>query len=113
MALTQQERERLTGKWRELARRTRHFVADPAAEAPEFRRLAGEATSWASPVEGYADAFLLFGFGRLAAALSRTPLSAFVPRGRAAAHVAEVVTELLGPEPEDEASPVNAWWKDH
>lgn len=112
MTLTQQERDRLTGLWRELARLTRHFVADPVAPNVEFRRLAAEATNWASPLGGYPDAYLLFGFGRLAAGLAKTRLDTFTPRGRAVAHVAEVVAEMLGADPEADA-PAQAWWAHH
>lgn len=108
MALTSQERDRLTGLWRDLARRTRHFVADPAAQHLEFRKLAAEGTGWASPLDGYADAFLLFGFGRLAAGLAKARLSGIEPRARAVAHVAEVVAELLGEDPEPPRLPFRA-----
>lgn len=113
MTLTQHERARLAGLWRELARRARIFVADPGAQHPEFRKLAAEAPAWASPLDTMPDAFMLFGFARLAAGLAKAPLLGIPPRGRAVAHVAEVVADLLGEEPEDDADAVNAWWKDH
>lgn len=108
MALTVQERARLTALWRDLALRTRHFVADPGATHPEFRDLARVSPEWGSPLDEQADAFLLFGFARLAKGLSKARLVDFPSRGRAVAHVAELVAELLGDEPEPPRLPFRA-----
>lgn len=108
MTLTQQERNRLTGLWRDLARRTRHFVADPGAAHPEFRDLARVSPEWGSPLDEQADAFMLFGFARLAKGLAKSRLVDFPPRGRAVAHVAELVAMLLGEEPDPPRLPFRA-----
>lgn len=112
MSLTAQERDRLTGMWRDLARRTRHFAADPAAPHPEFMRLALDAREWKSPREDFSESFLLFGFARLTSALARARIADMAAMGRATAHVAEVVADMLGPDPELDA-PAQAWWADH
>lgn len=103
MALTEQEKARLRARWRALAMLA---GSRDVANSEEFRRLALEAPNWLSPLDHQADAYVLFGFARLAKALAvsrvndaarRTPMTQLA--------AAEVLTTLDAVAPDPDPAP--------
>lgn len=96
MTLTAAETERLKGAWRTLARLALAFGCDPSKDPRELRAQAHDAVKWLSPLDRAEEAYVLFGFARLAVAIARTRLIDVPARAGAVSAVAELVLSLVG-----------------
>lgn len=105
MALTQYETARLRWIWSELARNALIVSYDHMAEPEGFRARAADATKWLSPLEDYADAFVLFAFSRLAASWCRAKVGTLKDRAPALRELAQLVLRILGDAPKPAAAP--------
>lgn len=101
MALTDTERTRLRGQWRQL-------VDVACGHDPEALKVASRtAHDLRSPADDEGDAFLLFAFARLARAVARTrPVIERGVRWHVLRQMAVLVVKLLGdPEPAPAPAP--------
>lgn len=94
MGLTNAERARLAVLWRELALAAEEAASDPRS-AGDLKGAAHDALNWGSPLEHFADAFVLFGLARLAAAFSKARTSELTERAGSLAATAVLAQQLL------------------
>ena len=89
MTLTEHERVRLRAMWRRLA------MAAGGLDAEAMRGVSGDVLGLASPIDGKAESFTLFAFGRLAFAYVRGGAGYRTQAGPALSALAELAGAVL------------------